>query len=223
MTQKLQVSEIDFIELMERRTHENIDVSRALLDDRLLLNSLEMVAKKTSEVMSAGGKVLLFGNGGSAAQAQHIATELVGRYKRERRGLPALALTVDSACLTAVANDYSFDQVFARQVEALGARDDIVFAISTSGNSPSVLHGIDAAKSRGMIAVGLTGRTGGNLKARVDHCIQVPSDDTPRIQEAHLLIGHTLCEYVEEVLTQAKRASDSFGAGPRNLTKREDP
>ncbi|HEY6293724.1 MAG TPA: D-sedoheptulose 7-phosphate isomerase [Terriglobia bacterium] len=171
-----------------------------MLEDRGLLNSLERIAEETSRALTAGGKVLLFGNGGSAADAQHIAAELVGRYRRERRGLPALALTVNSSSVTAIANDYGFDQVFARQVEALGVRGDIVFGISTSGNSPNVLRGVEAAKSRGMIAVGLTGRAGGNLKAKVDYCLQVPSDDTPHIQEAHLLLGHILCEYVEESL-----------------------
>jgi len=203
MTDERPISDVDFVDLMRRRTQESAALSRALLEDRALLNSLEKAAMETSEVLSAGGKVLLFGNGGSAAQAQHIAAELVGRYKRERRGLPALALTVDTSCLTAIANDYSFDRVFARQVEALGARGDIVFAISTSGNSPSVLCGVEAAKSKGMIAVALTGRTGGSLKTKVDYCVMVPSDDTARIQEAHLLMGHTLCEYVEEALTRA--------------------
>ena len=189
-----------FVELVRRRTHESIVVKQRMLEDRVLLGNFEKVAQQTSQVLLAGGKVLLFGNGGSAADAQHIAAELVGRYRRERKALPAIALTVNASSLTAIANDSSFERVFARQVEALGAAGDVAFGISTSGNSPSVLRGVEAAKSAGLITVGLTGTTGGSLKRAVDYCLQVPSDETPRIQEAHILLGHILCEYVEEAL-----------------------
>ena len=151
-----------------------------------------------------GRKLFLFGNGGSAADAQHIAAELVGKFQLERHALPAIALTVNTSCLTAIANDYSFDEVFARQIEALAAQGDIAAGISTSGNSPNVLHAIERANAQGVTTIGLTGAKGGKLKLLADRCICVPSEDTPRIQEMHILIGHILCEIVEREL---------FGAG----------
>jgi D-sedoheptulose 7-phosphate isomerase len=199
---------IDFIALARRRTEESIAVKQALLDDNRLLKVLEKVARVTSHALAAGRKVLLFGNGGSAADAQHIAAEWVGRYRRERRALPAIALTVNASSITAIANDYSFERVFVRQVEALGASGDIAIGISTSGDSANVLRGIEAAKVTSMITVGLTGRTGGSLRTLVDYCLQVPSDDTPRIQEAHILLGHILCEYVEGVVFDNKPARE---------------
>jgi D-sedoheptulose 7-phosphate isomerase len=198
---------LDFIGLARRRTEESIAVKQALLADHRLLHTLEKVAQETSHALSAGRKVLLFGNGGSAADAQHIAAEWVGRYKRERKALPAIALTVNTSSITAIANDYSFEHVFARQVEALGAPGDIALGISTSGDSPNVLRGVEAARDIGMITVGLTGRTGGSLRTLVDYCLQVPSDDTPRIQEAHILLGHVLSEYVEDVVFENKRGT----------------
>jgi D-sedoheptulose 7-phosphate isomerase len=200
MTRKL-----DLIRLARKRTEESIAVKQALLDNNQLLKVLENVARATSQALAAGRKVLLFGNGGSAADAQHIAAEWIGRYRRERRALPAIALTVNASSMTAIANDYSFERVFARQVEALGAPGDIAIGISTSGDSPNVLRGVEAARIAGMITVGLTGRTGGSLRTLVDCCLQVPSDDTPRIQEAHILLGHILCEYVEDVVFEGKR------------------
>ena len=196
---------LDFIGLARRRTEESIAVKQALLEDDRLLNILETVARETSHALAAGRKVLLFGNGGSAADAQHIAAEWVGRYKRERKALPAIALTVNTSSITAIANDYSFERAFARQVEALGAPGDIAIGISTSGDSPNVLRGVEAARITNMITVGLTGRTGGSLRTLVDHCLQVPSDDTPRIQEAHILLGHILCEYVEDAVFEDRR------------------
>ena len=196
---------LDFIGLARRRTEESIAVKQALLEDDRLLNILETVARETSHALAAGRKVLLFGNGGSAADAQHIAAEWVGRYKRERKALPAIALTVNTSSITAIANDYSFERAFARQVEALGAPGDIAIGISTSGDSPNVLRGVEAARIANMITVGLTGRTGGSLRTLVDHCLQVPSDDTPRIQEAHILLGHILCEYVEDAVFEDRR------------------
>ena len=195
---------LEFPEFARRQVEGSIAVKQALLADKRLLQVLEEVAREASRVLAGGRKVLLFGNGGSAADAQHIAAELVGRYKRERKAMPAIALTVNSSALTAIANDYSFEQVFARQVEALGAPGDLAFGISTSGNSPSVLRGVEAARAGGILTVGLTGRTGGRLKPLVDHCLQVPSDDTPRVQEAHILLGHILCEYVEEAAFQRR-------------------
>jgi D-sedoheptulose 7-phosphate isomerase len=147
-----------------------------------------------------GGKVLLFGNGGSASDAQHVAAELVGRFARERAPLPAIALTTDTSALTAIANDYGFEEVFARQVRALGRPGDVAVAISTSGNSPNVLRGAEAAREMGMTVVALTGAGGGALAAASDLCVNVPSDDTPRIQECHLTVEHVLCEAVENFL-----------------------
>lgn len=147
-----------------------------------------------------GGKVLLFGNGGSAADAQHIAAEFVGRFAKDRNPLPAIALTTDTSALTAIGNDYGFDQVFARQVRALGKPGDVAIAISTSGRSPNVLAGVQAAKEMGLIAIGLTGGDGGELFHLADISIVVPSKDAARIQECHITIGHILCEIVESLL-----------------------
>lgn len=147
-----------------------------------------------------GRKVLLFGNGGSATDAAHIAAEFVGRYKRERKPLPAIALATDIAAITCIANDYGFDELFARQVRAHGQKGDIAIAISTSGNSPNVLKGVAAARECGMITVAWTGGTGGKLAGLVDHLFVVPSTVTARIQESHITLGHVLCELVEETL-----------------------
>lgn len=147
-----------------------------------------------------GGKVLLIGNGGSAADAQHIAGELVGRFKKERKALPALALTTNTTILTALGNDYSYDAIFARQVEAYGRSNDVLIAITTSGTSPNILKAVQSAKIRGIKVIGLTGKGGGSLKDMCDICLIVPSDDTQRIQEAHITIGHILCDLVEREL-----------------------
>jgi phosphoheptose isomerase len=147
-----------------------------------------------------GGRVLLFGNGGSAADAQHLAAELVGRFERERAALPALALTTDTSALTAIGNDYGFDEVFARQVEALGRPGDVAVGLSTSGSSPNVLRGLEAARARGLATIGLTGRDGGALARLADVVIVAPSDVTAFIQECHIALGHALCGAVEAAL-----------------------
>lgn len=158
------------------------------------------VAQLLVTAFRAGHKVLLFGNGGSATDAAHIAAEFVGRYKRERKPLPAIALATDIAAITCIANDYGYDELFARQVRAHGQKGDIAIGISTSGNSPNVLKGIEAARACGMITVAWTGGTGGKLAALVDHPFIVPSSVTARIQESHITLGHVLCELVEETL-----------------------
>ena len=150
--------------------------------------------------LRAGGKVLWMGNGGSAADAQHMAAELVGRYARERTGLASIALTTDSSILTAIGNDFGYDRVFGRQIEALCRAEDVVVAISTSGNSPNLLLGVERAKEIGAFTIALTGRGGGRLGPLADLEIRVPSDSTARIQEAHLLVEHILCELVDEAL-----------------------
>ena len=185
---------------VQQRIHDSLAVKEALLRDTPLIRLVTEVGRDFTEVLRAGHRAFLFGNGGSAADAQHMAAEFVGRYLRERPGLPVVALTVNSSSLTAIANDYSYDAVFARQLEALGTAGDMAIGISTSGNSRNVLRAIDAAKRKGMVSVGLTGQGGGQLKGLADRCICVPSADTPRVQEAHILIGHILAEIVETEL-----------------------
>lgn len=165
---------------------------------------VEKVAQQWIKALENDGKILLMGNGGSAADAQHIAAELVGRYLNERRGLPAIALTTDTSILTAVGNDYGYDSIFARQVEALARPADIVVGYSTSGNSANICNAITIANKIGCYCVALTGATGGKLVDLADSCIRVPSTETPRIQEAHAFIGHMLCEYVDRAFAPAE-------------------
>ena len=183
----------------------NLDLLRgALSAHQQTMQQLETLLPKIDEVGQAmraclqrGNKILLMGNGGSAADSQHIAAEIVGRYKRERRGLPAIALTTDSSILTAVGNDYGFDQVFSRQVEALCDEQDVVVGISTSGNSSNVVRAIEVAKERGAITVLFSGNTGGKLAGMCDYSLIVPAKETARIQEAHLFIAHSVCEIMD--------------------------
>ena len=158
------------------------------------------VAQLMIRAFNDGRKVLLFGNGGSATDASHLAAEFVGRYRRDRTPLSAIALTTDMAALTCIANDYDYDEIFARQIEAHGRKGDVAIAISTSGNSLNVLRGAEAARSRGLITIGWTGATGGKLVDLVEYCFCVPSTETARIQECHLTMGHVLCELIEERL-----------------------
>ena len=185
---------------VEQRIRESMAVKEALLRDKELIGLISEVGRDWAEVLRRGHRAFLFGNGGSAADAQHIAAELVGRYLGDRPGLPVVALTANTSSLTAIANDYSYDAVFARQLEALGSAGDMAIGISTSGSSRNVLLAIDAAKRKGMTSVALTGQGGGQLKDLADRCICVPSADTPRVQEVHILIGHILCEIVEAEL-----------------------
>jgi D-sedoheptulose 7-phosphate isomerase len=166
----------------------------------LPLEKIEIASKKIIEAYLKEKKILLFGNGGSAADAQHIAGELIGRFKLERKSLPAIALTTDTSILTAIGNDYGYEDVFSRQVEGLVLEGDVVIGISTSGNSPNVLKAIKKAKELKAYTIGLTGKDGGRLKDIVDLCIIVPSSNTPRIQESHITIGHIICNLVEKNL-----------------------
>ncbi len=161
---------------------------------------LREVAKVIASSLSKGGKVLLCGNGGSAADAQHMAGELVGRFNMERDPLPAIALTTDTSILTAVANDYSFEEVFGRQVKALGKKGDVLVAFSTSGRSKNVLHALEVARDKGLITVGITGKGGGDMVHKCDYILCVPSESTPLIQEVHITIVHLLCQLVEVFL-----------------------
>ena len=165
---------------------------------------IEAVSRRMAEVLRGGGKLLFFGNGGSAADAQHLAAEFVNRFLLDRGPLAALALTTDTSALTSIGNDLGFDQIFARQVEALGRPGDLVVAISTSGNSLNVLRGVEAARRLGCATVGLTGGSGGLLAQAVEEAFVVPSAETPRIQEAHITLGHVLCALVEELLIPAR-------------------
>lgn len=177
---------------------ESLDESIAV-KEKLKAQSdvIEEIAKEAVETIKKGGKIVIFGNGGSAADAQHITGELVGKFKLERESLPAIALTTNTSILTAIANDISFDNVFSRQVQALVSREDLVIGISTSGESANVINGVLAAKNKGAKTVALTGGTGGKLAKVADIPLIVPSNNTPRIQEAHISIGHIICEMIE--------------------------
>jgi D-sedoheptulose 7-phosphate isomerase len=196
----------DFEHRAAKSIEGSIAVKQRLLGDRMLISSIARVSEVSLAAIKNGNKLLLFGNGGSAADAQHIAAEFVGRFAFDRPALPALALSVNTSCLTAIGNDYGFDQVFSRQLEALARPGDVAIGFSTSGNSPNVLRAISTAKKMGLQTVALTGTPGGKLKQAVDldHCVCVPSSETPRIQECHILIGHIVSELVEQELFYAK-------------------
>lgn len=181
-------------------------VLQALQQDSVLLDDFERWVERCEQALRAGNKLLFIGNGGSAADAQHLAAELVVRFKLTRRGLPALALTVDSSALTAIGNDFGFDQLFSRQVEALGVAGDVLIALTTSGNSENVLKAVSVAQAMGIQVVAMTGASGGKIATMADMCLRMPSDDTPRIQEAHTLLGHMLCDLLEKrMFTSGKR------------------
>ncbi|HND14554.1 MAG TPA: D-sedoheptulose 7-phosphate isomerase [Pseudomonadales bacterium] len=185
------------IDAIEVALQEHLQMVQALIASDLLRAALAAAAAACAASLAAGGKILLAGNGGSAADAQHVAGELVGRFAFDRPGLPAVALTVDTSILTAVANDYGYEAVFARQVQALGAAGDVFIGYSTSGRSPNILRALAEARARGLVTIGLCGADGGAMTALCDHLLAAPSRATPRIQEAHLLLGHMLCELVE--------------------------
>jgi len=189
-----------FQDRVRRTIESSIAVKNLLLTKTEILSTIAEVSARLVECLDKGNKLLLFGNGGSAADAQHIAAEFVGRFAFNRAPLPALALNVNTSCVTAIGNDYGFDLIFSRQVEALARRGDFAIGISTSGNSPNVLHGLAAARKIGLSTAGLTGCSGGKLKNVADYCICAPSDATPRIQECHILIGHIMSELVEEAI-----------------------
>jgi D-sedoheptulose 7-phosphate isomerase len=178
------------------------------------------VARLFAGTIARGRTIFLCGNGGSAAEAQHLAAELVGRYLKERRALPAMALTTDTSILTAVGNDYGFDRVFARQIEALGRRGDLLVVLTTSGRSRNVLLATAAARARGMRVVGMTGAGGAAFARRCDACVVVPSRETPRIQEAHLAIGHLCCELAEASAVRSRRATRSARGGRSSRRRR---
>ena len=190
----------DFEERVTKSIEASIVAKQRLLASREGIATIAKVSEILVEALDQGSKLLLFGNGGSAADAQHIAAEFVGRFAFDRPPLPALALSVNTSCVTAIGNDYGFDLVFSRQIEALGRPGDVAIGISTSGNSANVLRGLCVAQTLGLYTIALTGPSGGMLKGAVDYCICAPSNETPRIQECHILIGHIISELVEQAI-----------------------
>jgi len=178
---------------------DSIAVKQAILANESLLTTIKNVANISTDALRRGNRILLAGNGGSAADAQHIAAEFVSRFMYDRPGLPSMALTTDTSMLTAIANDYGFEQLFVRQLEANARKGDVFIGITTSGNSPNVLRAFEICRGLGIISVGLAGN-GGKIQSMCDYLISVPSDSTPRIQEAHITIGHIICGLVEVAL-----------------------
>jgi D-sedoheptulose 7-phosphate isomerase len=183
---------------------KHLDQSLAALERAVQAPALRAVANAVANAMvtalRADRKILIIGNGGSAGDAQHIAAELAGRYKMERPALAAIALTTDTSALTAISNDFGFDRVFVRQVEALGRAGDVLLALSTSGRSPNILEALTFARGRGLVTVGFTGSRGEAMRALCDHLLMVPSDDTPVIQQVYLTFGHAICDAVEQAM-----------------------
>jgi D-sedoheptulose 7-phosphate isomerase len=188
----------DAAQLIDQFVSESLRVKTRFFEENK--DAVVRTAETIAHGLRSGHKVLFFGNGGSAADAQHLAAELVGRFGPDRAALAGISLSTDTSILTAIGNDYGYENVFARQIAALGQAGDTTIAISTSGNSPSVIAGIDVARSKGLFTVGFTGETGGKMKDRVEVLFRVPSRQTPRIQETHILLGHILCELVDRQL-----------------------
>lgn len=176
----------------------SIDTKRQVLEDELLLQTINSCIHKIVLAFKNGNKVLFCGNGGSAADAQHLAAEFSGRFYIDRKALPAEALHCNTSYLTAVANDYSFDVIYSRLISGIGQHGDILIGLSTSGNSKNIIKAFETAKEKGMVTIGFTGMTGGQLKSVSDYLINIPSTDTPRIQESHIMVGHIICQLVEE-------------------------
>lgn len=176
----------------------SIDTKAKVLADEVMIDRMKQVVDACVKCFKADGKILFCGNGGSAADAQHLAAEFTGRFYSDREPLFAEALHVNTSYITAVANDYSYNEVYSRLVKAKGRKGDVLFAISTSGNSGNIIEAVKTAKERGLIVIGMTGESGGKMKDMCDYLFNVPSNDTPRIQESHILIGHIICQLVEE-------------------------
>ncbi len=171
---------------------------QTMRDDNALHTAIGAVAAACIAALRKGNKLLFAGNGGSASDAQHLAGELISRFHYDRPGLPAFSLSTDTSVLTAIGNDYGYEHLFARQIEAVGNAGDVFIGISTSGRSPNILKALRTARAKGLLTVGLTGRSGGQMPELCDHCLRVPSDSTPRIQEGHIAIGHTICLLIEQ-------------------------
>jgi D-sedoheptulose 7-phosphate isomerase len=183
---------------------ESIQVTEKFLDEKNIDRICE-VSKIIAGAFSDGKKLILFGNGGSAADASHVAAEFINRFKRERPGLPAIALSTDMAVITAIANDYDFSEIFAKQLKALSEEGDVVIAMSTSGNSPNILKAMDVARKKRLVTIAFTGIRGEKFASKAQFSFTVPSDSTPRIQETHIILGHIVCQMVEEILFEVPR------------------
>jgi D-sedoheptulose 7-phosphate isomerase len=190
-------------EYIKNQITEAQRVMATMLTEVALLEKLEAASRACIDCLQNGGKILLAGNGGSAADAQHIAGEFVSRFAFDRPGLAAIALTTDTSILTAIGNDYGYEKLFARQVQALGQKGDVFIGYTTSGKSPNILLALQEARSQGLICIGLTGNRGGPIRELCDYLLEVPSADTPKIQEGHLVLGHILCGLVENTIFKA--------------------
>lgn len=184
--------------------NKSADILGKMLADPVLLDTVEAIAGAIISAFRCGNKVLLAGNGGSAADAQHLAGEFVSRFAFDRPGLQAFALTTDTSVMTAIGNDYGYEELFARQIQAAGNPGDVFLGISTSGRSPNILAALRESKRKGLSTVGFTGQTGGEMPALSDYCIRIPSNETPKIQEGHILIGHIICGLVEKTIFEKK-------------------
>lgn len=182
----------------------SIDSKQKLLEDELVLQTINICVHKIVTAFRNGNKVLFCGNGGSAADAQHLAAEFSGRFYTDRKALPAEALHCNTSYITAVGNDYGYDVIYSRLIDGIGQHGDILVGLSTSGNSKNIIKAFETAKSKGMVTIGFTGMTGGQLKAVSDYLINIPSSDTPRIQESHIMIGHIICQLVEEKMVNSE-------------------
>jgi D-sedoheptulose 7-phosphate isomerase len=187
-------------DLISQRVRASISVKQLLLEDEDYQAAVQQAGLLMAQSLAQGGRIFFCGNGGSAADAQHLAAELTGRFLKERRSLAGMTLTANTSALTAIGNDYSFDEVFSRQLEGLARPGDVIVAISTSGNSPNVLRAMETARGLGVKTIALTGKSGGKLAAAAEYCIRIPSSETPRIQESHILTGHILMEIIEAEL-----------------------
>ncbi|MCQ2959503.1 MAG: D-sedoheptulose 7-phosphate isomerase [Bacteroidales bacterium] len=189
---------------IQKTINESVSVKQLLLNDDVTLSKIETVAKKMIDSYKEGHKTMFAGNGGSAADSQHLAAELVNRFCFDRDGIPALALSTDSSVVTSISNDYGYDVLFSRQIKALGNKGDVFVGISTSGNSENIINAFRVCKEKEIFTVGLTGETGGKMAQECDVCLCVPSKVTARIQESHILIGHIICGLVENALFEKK-------------------
>jgi len=187
--------------------NDSIQIKSQLIDNEIFIKKIQQISDSVTTTLKSGGKVLFCGNGGSAADAQHLAAELSGRFYMDREPLFAEALHVNTSYLTAVANDYSYEDIYARLIKAKGRSGDVLIGISTSGNSGNIVKAIQQAQEQGMVTVGLTGETGGKMKPLCQHLINIPSTDTPRIQESHILVGHIICELVENEIFGGKKSN----------------
>ena len=185
---------------IEKAIQDSINTKKAILEDQSMINQIEIVAFDIYEALKNGKKVVLAGNGGSASDSLHIAGELVGRFQKERNAWPAISLNANIASLTAIANDYGYDEVFSRQVEAFVQDGDVFLGFTTSGNSENIINAVEKVKEKKAISVALTGKDGGKIKDIADICLIVPNDNTARIQESHIMIGHIICGIVEELM-----------------------